>query len=114
MVSSLVASVAVATARFLRVEIQESRGGSTFRSHPLYAPIFSQLKVYVPALLARMKQGHDEVCTPGFRVCRRNVGPLFQVTAQVTQAQITLLIGPHVLLRNDMVDLMGQNGSSLG
>lgn len=40
---------------FLRVEIQEPRRGATFRSHALYAPIFSQLKVGVPALLARMK-----------------------------------------------------------
>ena len=76
-------------------------------------PIFSQLKVNVPALLARMKQGHDVVRTPGFRVRRRNVGPLFQVTAQATQAQITLLIGPHVLLGDDMVDLMGENGRPL-
>src|SRR5438105_6359870 len=48
---------------FLRVEIQEPRCGATFRSHALYAPIFSQLEVSVPALLTRMKQSHDAVGT---------------------------------------------------
>ena len=65
----------------LRVEIQEPRCGATFPSHALYAPIFSELKVGVPTLLARMKQSHDAVGTPGFRVCRRDVGALFQITA---------------------------------
>src|SRR5262249_17411198 len=98
---------------FLRVEIQEPRCGATFRSHALYAPIFSQLKVSVPALLTRMKQRHDAVGTPGFRVCRRDVGTLFQVTAQATQAEIALLIGPHVLLGDNMIDLMRQQGGAL-
>lgn len=54
---------------FLRVEIQGSRCGATYRSHSLYAPIFLQLKVGVPTLLARMKQRHNAVGMPSFRVC---------------------------------------------
>jgi hypothetical protein len=34
------------------------------------------MKVFVPALLARMKQGDDTVRPPGFRVCGRYVRPL--------------------------------------
>ena len=97
----------------IRVEIQEPRCGATFPSHALYVPIFSELKVGVPTLLARMKQRHDAVGTPGFGVCRRDVGALFEVTAQATQAQIILLIRTPVLLSNDVVDLMRQNGRSL-
>jgi hypothetical protein len=91
---------------FLCVEIQQSCCRATFRSHPLYAPIFSQLKMGMPALLARMKQGHNAVGTPGFRVCGSDVGPFFQVTAQATEAEIALLIGPQVLLGDNMIDLM--------
>ena len=36
--------------------------GATFPRHALYAPIFSQLKVGAPTLLARMKQSHDAAC----------------------------------------------------
>jgi hypothetical protein len=32
---------------------------------------------------------------------------------QATQAKIALLIGPHVLLGDDMIDLMRQKGSAL-
>src|SRR5262245_52636259 len=39
------------------------------------------MKVFVPTLLARMKQGDDTVRPPGFRVCGHNVGPLLEVTA---------------------------------
>jgi hypothetical protein len=62
--------------------------------------------VGVPALLARMKQRYDVVDAPGFRVCGGDVGPLFQVAAQATQAEIALRIGPQVLLGDNMVDLM--------
>jgi hypothetical protein len=33
--------------------------------------------------------------------------------AQATQAKIALLIGSHVLLGNNMIDLMWQNGRTL-
>lgn len=33
--------------------------------------------------------------------------------AQATQAEIALLIGPHVLLGNNMIDLMRENGRAL-
>jgi hypothetical protein len=72
-----------------------------------------QPKVLVPALLSRMKQGYDMVRISGFRVRGRDVGPLLKVTAQTTQTEIALLIGPHVLLGDDVVDLMRKNGGAL-
>src|SRR5438552_15856883 len=60
-----------------------------------------------------MKQSHDAVGTPGFGVCRRDVGALSEVTAQATQAEIALLIGPHVLLGDNMINLMWQQGGAL-
>src|SRR5262249_46219806 len=97
---------------FLRVEIQKSCCGATFWSDPLDAPIFLQLKVGVPALLARMTQRHDVVGAPGCRIRGCNVRTFFQVTAQATQAKIALLIGLQVLLGNNMIDLMRQQGGA--
>src|SRR2546430_5899698 len=67
----------------------------------------------MPALLARMKQGHDAIGTPSFWVRGGNVGPLFQVAAQATEAEIGLLIGPHMLLGDNMINLMWQQGGAL-
>jgi hypothetical protein len=71
------------------------------------------MKVGLPALLARMKQGHDAVHTPRFRVRRCDIGTLFQVAAQATHAEIALIIGPHVLPGDNMIDLMRQKGGVL-
>lgn len=65
---------------FLQWE-SKSRVVAACRSHALYAPITSPLKVGVPALLARLTYGHDARNIPGFRICRRDVRTLFQVTA---------------------------------
>lgn len=59
----------------------KSRVVATCRSHALYASIISPLQVGVPALLARLTYGHDALNIPGFRICRRDVRTLFQVTA---------------------------------
>src|SRR5215467_16134471 len=67
----------------------------------------------MPALLARMKQGHDAIGTHSFWVRGGNVGPLFQVAAQATEAEIGLLIGPHMLLGDNMINLMWQQGGAL-
>ena len=98
---------------FLSVEVQQSPRGSAFRRQSLYATVFSEMKVLLPPLLPGMKEGDDAVLALVFRVRRRDVGTLLEVTAQATQAQITLLIRTHVLLGDDMVNLMRKNGRSL-
>jgi hypothetical protein len=72
-----------------------------------------QLKVLVPALLSRMKQGYNVVRISGFRVRGRDIGSLLEVTTQTTQAEIAPLIRPHVLLGDDVIDLMWKNGGAL-
>jgi hypothetical protein len=46
-------------------------------------------------------------------VITSNVRTLFQVTAQATQAKIALLIGSQVLLGDNMIDLVRQQGGAL-
>ena len=73
---------------FCRVEVQQSHGGAAFRGHAFYVPIFSQMKVFVPALPSRMKQGHNTVRTPGFRIVDAMLGPFLRLNTTQTTPEV--------------------------
>lgn len=64
------------------------------------------MKMILPAVFARMKQSNEFMLVTAFRICRRDIGPLFQVTAQATEAKIALVISSAMLLGDNVIDLV--------
>jgi hypothetical protein len=53
-----------------------------------------------------MKERHDPA---GFGVNRSNIGPLLQVAADATQAQVGYIVRPKMLPSDDVIDLVGES-----
>ena len=62
--------------------------------------------MFLPVLFPGMKQSHNVVFVCSFRIYRCDIWTLLEITAQATQAEIAHLIGPQVLLGDNMIDLM--------
>ena len=97
----------------LLVEIQKPDCCPPFRACANNAPINFQTKMFVPTVLARVKQGNEILFASTLKIDRRDVWPLLQIAMQATEAKIIFVINATMLLRDNVINLAREDRCSL-